>query len=300
MVSTRDAIRELTGHLTESVGNGTAGARPQLSPVANPRDVGRRSLREFGTLQIDVLVPDPDQPRRRFDEVSLQQLADSIADRGQLSPIRVRWSADKSQWLIVSGERRWRAAKLAGLSSVNCHFVDGVGDSTSVLEEQLIENIQRQDLDPLEEARAFRSLIDANGWTGKQLAERLRVHPSRVSRLLSLLTLPDAIIVDVEAGRISSRTAYEISREKDPERQQRLAGQAASGKLTHTDANRVVDARRRRKTSRTGCRLFFQTDHGISVTTSAADKVTYHQIEAALLQALEEVRHRIDNNVSFV
>src|SRR5205085_642485 len=107
---------------------------------------------------------------------------------------------------------------------------------SEVLEQQLIENCLREDLQPIEEAEAFASLMKLNGWTGKRVAQALRVHPSRVSRALALLKLPEEIQEQVTAGLISSRSAYEISRLPNAETQAALATKAAKGELSTTQA----------------------------------------------------------------
>lgn len=146
MASTRSLLERVNNHLEESIGVRPTDSRPQLSPIASARDIGRRTNRLFGKIDIDRVQPDPQQPRTEFDEEALRQLADSIRDKGQLAPIRVRWSEEQSAWLIISGERRWRAAKLAGLSSVDCFFQEQPLSPTQILEEQLIENLLRDDL----------------------------------------------------------------------------------------------------------------------------------------------------------
>ena len=167
----------------------------------------------------------------------------SIRDKGQLSPIRVRWSDNASKWIIVAGERRWRATKRAGLTTIDCFFHEQPLSESHVLEEQLIENCLREDLQPMEEAKAFEKLMALNNWNAKQLAEAVRLHPSKVSRALSLLRLPGDIQADVGAGRIPARIAYEISKLKDATAQRDLATKARSGQLNHRQAAGAVRQR---------------------------------------------------------
>ena len=191
---------------------------------------------DFGTLEIDKIVPDPAQPRVEFSAEALDRLATSIREQGQLAPIRVRWSDELGQWVIVAGERRWRAAKLAGLPTIECHFHTDELSPSEVLEQQLIENLLREDLRPVEQARAFLRLIGLNHWTGKQVAEKLRIPASQVSRALALLRLPDDLQQRIDAGEIPARAAYELSKLEDVSEQRRLADRAATGNLTHQDA----------------------------------------------------------------
>jgi ParB family chromosome partitioning protein len=298
MVTTRRVLEGIDGHLDESLGVREIDHRPRLSPVPASRDVGRRPLRNVGQVEVDLVIPDPDQPRAQFSEEALERLAQSIRDKGQLSPIRVRWSDDRARWVIVSGERRWRATQRAGLPVIDCHFHDGELSRSEILEQQLIENLLREDLQPIEEARAFAQLIAMNGWTGKQLADALRVPPSKVSRALALLKLPDDVQAKVADGAISARSAYEISRLPDDQARRALAEKAASGVVTHQDAANVVRQRKgKRKAPARGTKQTFLTEDGWKVVVSANRKGTYHELEQALLYALDEVRTRIRNNV---
>src|SRR5262249_55535808 len=151
-----------------------------------------------------------------------------------------RWSKELKQWVIISGERRWRAAQRAGLKEVDCYFDEGDLTPSEILEQQLIENCQREDLQPIEEAEAFASLMKLNGWTGKQIANVLRIPPSRVSRVLALLNLPEQVQEKVASGQLAARSAYEISKLCDAQKQVELAERAAAGKLPHDQAAAAV------------------------------------------------------------
>jgi ParB family chromosome partitioning protein len=111
MASTRTLLETIGGNLAESMGVREVDARPKLSPVLQDRDAGRRPLRTIGRVDIDNVIPDPEQPRAEFTEEAIERLAHSIREKGQLSPIRVRWSEGLAKWVIISGERRWRATK---------------------------------------------------------------------------------------------------------------------------------------------------------------------------------------------
>ena len=114
MVSTRSTLERMDDHLEESMGVRAAEPQPRLIPVPSPKDTGRRPLRDYGQADIDQIIPDPDQPRAEFTEESIDRLGKSIQEKGQLSPIRVRWSESLEKWVIIAGERRWRAARRAG------------------------------------------------------------------------------------------------------------------------------------------------------------------------------------------
>lgn len=275
-------------------------SKPQLSPVPNAKDVGRRALRNFGTLAIESVMPDPDQPRTEFDEEEIQRLAKSIQDKGQLHPIHVRWSEDHNKWIIISGERRFRATRAAGLPSINCQFEEKELSKTQILEQQLIENLLREDLKPIEEAKAFDELMKLNGWSGKELGQAIRVNPSKITRSLALLKLPGDIQEEVENGKLSARAAYELSKlPSDEQRRAAMAkGEDNSGSVSIANVQKQVRQRKGKAASQPrGVRQTFVTDEGWKVTVSANKKGNYHEMEQALQQALEEVRLRIENNV---
>ena len=150
---------QLGGHIMESMGAsagaGAGGPLPAPAHGVPARYEGVTRPRDALTIPVDKLRPDPDQPRREFDEEDLQRLAESLRSRGQLQPIRVRWDAGQQSWVIVSGERRWRAAGLAGLTSLACVEVKGEPTPDEILEDQLIENCLRADLKPIEQAHAY-------------------------------------------------------------------------------------------------------------------------------------------------
>ena len=151
-------------------------------------------------IAVTELDRNPDQPRRDFDEASLQALADSIREAGVLQPLLVVEKSGRYQ--IVAGERRFRAARIAGLDKVPCIVRDFSEEEQ--LEAALIENIQREDLNPIEEAAAVKQFMDACGYTQEQAAKRLGKSRPAVANLLRLLTLPESVKQDVTAGKLSA------------------------------------------------------------------------------------------------
>jgi ParB family chromosome partitioning protein len=296
MKSTRSLLEKAGSHLSESIGLRESDSRPNLSPIASPKDIGRRGNRNFGRIDIDRIAPDPDQPRVEFDEEALEQLANSIREKGQLSPIRVRWSDEKSQWLIISGERRWRASRRAGLKMLDCYFQEQAMSPTEILEEQLIENLLRSDLRPIEEAESYRRLMEVNQWNGKQIARALSISPTRVSRALSLLRLPSELQSKIESGEVSARAGYELS--KLPATQ---VGNVDVHSLTVTKAATAVKQRRGKSTTITrGVSQTFYGENGWRVIVKANRKGTYDEMEQALQIALEEVQTRIRSRVKLL
>ena len=290
-----DSVEHL---LNESLGRRMADSRPVLSPVPSPRDIGRRPLRGFGRIETRLVMPDPTQPRTEFDAEAITVLAENLKSKGQLHPIHVRWSDEANRWVIISGERRWRAACEASIPTVDCFFHEQPLSQGQVLELQLIENLLRQDLRPIEEAQAFQSLMELNGWNGKQVAEALRIPASKVSRSLALLDLPAEIQQKVDAGQIAARTGYELSRLVDDSAKRELAEQSAQGKLTISTAAEVVRSRKTKRPSKAQhVRQTFFADNNCQIAVTAPREASYHEIEAALSQALDEVRLRIENGI---
>lgn len=279
------------------------GVRPEAAPVSlpqktNAKDIGRRPVRNYGSVAIEQVIPDPSQPRTVFDEESLQELSASFAKKGQLQPIRVRWSESEGKWTIIAGERRWRAAQLAGLATIDCFFHQGELSPSEVLEEQIIENLQRRSLRPMEEARSFSKLIKMNAWKKKEVAAALGIHPTKVSRALKLLKLPSDIQAKIESGDLPARTAYEISKLDDESQQRAMLSDVADGKLTNQEARNRVRVKKGKGTSaHIGTKLTFTSETDIRIVVSSPKAVTYEAIEIALQTTLQEVEHRIENNV---
>lgn len=157
---------------------------------------------ETPTLSIAVLAPGRFQPRRRFDEANLRELADSIARNGVMQPIVVRLNPDaKDKYEIIAGERRWRAAQRAGLDTVPV-VIRELTDKQA-LELALIENIQRQDLTPLEEAEGYQRLCDEFAYTQEELAQAVGKSRSHIANLTRLLALPEAVKTMLDDGSLT-------------------------------------------------------------------------------------------------
>lgn len=299
MATTQSNLERLQSNLDESIGYRQTQAKLQLSPVPSPKDVGRRPLRNAARILVEQVVPDPSQPRTEFSSESIERLAKSIRHKGQLAPIRVRWSAEQNKWIIVCGERRWRAVRAAGLETIDCCFIDAELSKAENLEQQMIENLLREDLLPIEQARGFSALMELHSWNGKQVAESLHLPASTVSRALALLDLPEDIQGRVDSGELAARSAYEISKVKDKDEQAELAVRAADG-MTLKQTQEAVRKQSRKKTKKRrsdGVRLDFFPENGIQVGVSSRHKVNYHEVLEALRQTTEEVQHRINNRV---
>ncbi len=160
------------------------------------------------------LVPNPDQPRRTFDPAALEELAESIRQKGVIQPLIVRPLGKPGQYEIVAGERRWRAAQKARLHQVPV-LVRELND-TEVLEIAIIENVQRADLNPLEEALAYRQLMDRFGHTQEKIAEALSRSRSHIANTLRLLSLPEEVQSMVSTGKLSAGHARALITTPNP------------------------------------------------------------------------------------
>ena len=162
---------------------------------------------QITALPLQKIEPNPKQPRRTFDPEALQSLADSIAEHGVVQPLAVR-DAGNGYYQIIAGERRWRAARLAGLTELPVVVLDA--DDRTVMELALIENLQRQDLNPMEEAEGYRVLMEEYGLTQEQAATRVGKSRPAVANALRLLALPDEVRAMVEEGTLSAGHARAV------------------------------------------------------------------------------------------
>lgn len=179
-------------------------------------------------VDVELIVPGPMQPRTHFDEGSLEGLADSIRTHGIVQPLLVRRQGDRYE--LIAGERRWRAARLAGLSRVPV-VVKEVPDQ-DLLEIALIENIQRENLNPIEEAQAYKRLIENVGLTQEALAARVGRDRSYITNYLRLLKLPDDLQQLVIEGRLSTGHARTILGLSHVDLQRKIARQVIDGALS--------------------------------------------------------------------
>ena len=222
-------------------------------------------------LPIDKIKAEP-QVRETFSEETIRGLAASMTGLDQLDPIRVRKNGD--WFVIVDGERRYRAAKLAGRPTIAAIVeTKEIGEAES-LHRQLVANCQREDLTPLEKARGIAKLMKLAGWSSTQVAARLGLSNASVTRLLTLLTLPQQIQDRVASGEIAASGAYELSRIDDPAKQAEFAQRMAEGRLTRDGLSGARKAAKRAATTeRAGAsaRATALLGKGRSVTVSCTD-----------------------------
>ena len=196
--SRRGLNRGLSALFEEAEGDGAspAGAPTETAP---PEPVDDGSLRE--SVPIDLVDPNPSQPRKRMEEESLQELVQSIRTHGILQPLLLRPSPSTAgRFEIVAGERRWRAAQRAGVHAVPARISELSASET--LQVALVENLQRSDLNPVEEARGYRELVDSYGHSQKEVSRVVGKSRAHVANTLRLLQLPAEVLGHLESGRL--------------------------------------------------------------------------------------------------
>jgi ParB family chromosome partitioning protein len=186
------------------------------APAPEPGQGGEGTARAPAhAVPIERIHPNPHQPRRRFDEADLEELAASIREKGVIQPLIVRPHPEEAgSFEIIAGERRWRAAQMARLHELPVVVRDL--DDAEMLELAIIENVQRADLNPLEEAQGYRQLMDRFGHTQEKLAEALGKSRSHIANLLRLLTLPDPVLDLLRSGRLTAGHARALITAPDP------------------------------------------------------------------------------------
>jgi ParB family chromosome partitioning protein len=192
--------------------------------------------RKYFLCPIEDLKPHSEQPRKSFDDAKLQELAASIREKGVIQPLVVRKVDDYYQ--IIAGERRWRAAQRAGLHEVPVVIQDVSEDWA--LEAALIENIQREDLNPIEESMAYRNLMQRFDLTQEEVAKRVGKERSTVANALRILRLPDAVQADVISGRLSMGHARALLALEDEGRIQQVRTRVIAGGLSVRETEALV------------------------------------------------------------
>ena len=204
----------------------------ELSPaIVSLLSNDRQGRARGGVRNIDVerIQPNPEQPRLAFDEATLQELAASIREHGVLQPILVRPLED-GEFQLIAGERRWRASKAAGLGTIPA-LVEEIDDDTA-LEISIIENLQREDLSPLDEAAMYDRMVREHGYSVRRLAQKLGKDKGYLENRLRLADAPEEVRELVSLRKDTLSHAYELMKVEDPKKRRRLAAQVAKGELT--------------------------------------------------------------------
>lgn len=200
-------------------------------------------------LPIELLEPNPDQPRKVFKDSDLEELSESIAEKGMLQPILVRPIKGKDErFQIVAGERRWRAAQKARLHEAPCIIRELTDRET--LEIAIVENVQRADLNPVEEARALRQLVENFGHTQEDIAKAVGKSRSHVANMLRLLVLPKGVLARLDAGEISAGHARAIATSPDPDALcEKIIAEGLSVRAAEALAREAVDRPKKSSTN---------------------------------------------------
>lgn len=282
-----DELRSMVGaNAGESMGQGRLGIPTAAASGIPSRLQGVSKAPDAARIPLEKITPDPDQPREEFEPEALDRLAESLKNRGQLQPIRVRWDEGRGLYVIIAGERRWRAATMAGLTYMTCVIADAPAGAGELLAIQLVENCLREDLKPVEQAKAFRALIDRNGWSLRHLARELSLDFTDVSRSLSLLNLPESVQGQVDQGQIPAYTAFEIARLPDAGEQAELAARVVTEKLTRAEVKAVREGRQEQPKRR---KLEWKIPGGAVVTVS----IPGHLGDSAALAAVQHVSREL-------
>ena len=208
-----------------------------LSPDQPTRSVGVR------IIAVDRIEPNPEQPRLAFNEESLQELSASVKEHGILQPILVR-PLDGGRYQLIAGERRWRASKLAGLDTIPA-LVEDIDDDTA-LEIAIIENLQREDISPLDEAAMYDRMVHEHGYSIRKLADKLGKDKGYLENRLRLADAPAEVRELVSLRKDTLSHAYELMKVEDPKKRKRLADQVAAGQLTLIKLREKIEGRRTR------------------------------------------------------
>jgi ParB family chromosome partitioning protein len=208
-----------------------------LSSEATTRSVGVR------IVPLDKIEPNPQQPRLAFNEESLQELSASVKEHGILQPILVR-PLDGGRYQLIAGERRWRASRMAGLETIPA-LIEDIDDDTA-LEIAIIENLQREDISPLDEAAMYDRMVHEHGYSIRKLADKLGKDKGYLENRLRLADAPQEVRELVSLRKDTLSHAYELMKVEDPKKRKRLADQVAAGQLTLIKLREKIEGRRTR------------------------------------------------------
>jgi ParB family chromosome partitioning protein len=306
MKAAENLIARLGANIAESMGPASAAPTTPSSTVLHGEAAkykGAARLKDALAIKLDQIIPDPEQPRKEFDSGSLAELAESLKTRGQLQPCRVRYSAEAGKWVIVVGERRYRAAIMAGLPTLLCIESTTPQSADDILEDQLVENCLRADLLPVEQATAFKALMERRGWSTRQLGEALHISSGHITRALALLDLPGDIQAKVTAGELPASTAYELRAVEDADQQRQLAERITSEGMSRAEVVEEVrkvapkskgrgatKARSKGKTSRLPAEMKQRASRGSRVVIQTTAKLTL----ADVIADLREIADRLE------
>lgn len=230
------------------------------------------------TLRLSEIEPNKEQPRKNFDSEALKQLAESIAEHGVLQPLIVR-SLSNGNYQIIAGERRWRAAKMAGLKEIPVIIRDDITEEQA-MQIAMIENLQRENLNPIEEALGYKELIDKYDMTQDKLAQALGKARSSIANSLGLLTMPNGVQELLRNGSLSAGHCKALKKIKDEALMIELAHKTAEGELSVRQVETIAKREAKRlaeeyesKTRKIKPRMTYYTEVEVSLTEQLGTKV---------------------------
>ncbi len=240
-------------------------------------------------LSIMDIEPNPEQPRKNFDQDALRALADSIAEVGVLSPILVR-QKENGLYEIIAGERRWRASKLAGKKKIPAIVKDY--ETREVMEIALIENLQREDLNPLEEAMGYQMLKEQFGLTQEEISKRVAKSRSTVANILRILNLPDFVLKEIKSGKVSVGHAKALSSLESDETKKLLLYEIVKNEISVREAEELAKKLSQKKRTTLIKKNLKKDPNVIAVESQLAEKFgTKVQIKSGKIKSKIEIEY---------
>ncbi len=267
---------------------------PSIISLLTSDNVGRSV--GVKVIPVDRIESNPQQPRMVFDETAMHELAGSIREHGVLQPILVR-PLGENRFQLIAGERRWRASKEAGLATIPA-LVEEIDDDTA-LEISIIENLQREDLSPLEEATMYDRMIHEHGYSIRKLADKLGKDKGYLENRLRLADAPEEIRELVSLRKDTLSHAYELLKVQDPKKRRKLASQVAAGELSLVKLRERIEGRR----PRAAVAADVETDDPAPRSTPAPepdesdDWVSTRQRGPLSDDSLQQARHQLNDAV---
>ena len=243
--------------------------------------------REARIIRLDRIIPDPNQPREKFDEKEMEQLTHSIQTLKLQLPIKVRWSDTDDRYIIIDGERRWRAHQRADLETIKCTIENEDLEAVDVLERQLATNKVRSNLNPIELAKSYARIIEQRRCKPGKLAERIKVHRTTIIRTLELLKLPEDVQDKIVSGEIPASAARSLTKAETEAELRILLQQFTEGKITTHEAAKKVSKRSKSKSTKSKVHKLkqFTASNGVQLVASSKRRDGL----ASVLEAAEEL-----------
>lgn len=256
----------------------------------HPANLNNYQDGSFYHVDVDLILPNPDQPRKFFDEEALNELATSIKEKGVLQPVIIR-KDDQGQIYLVAGERRLKASKIAGLEKIPAIITKG-----NPAEIALIENLQREDLKPVEEAEALSRMVAEYGYTQEKLAQVLGKAKSTVSEIISLNRLPESIKEEVRRAELyPRRLLVEIAKQDSEEKMLALFARSKGGNLKSDEVRQITRTKGARDKQRTPAAIALDKTQTLTKHLSKLEMATIQDAEKTqLLFELQALKNEIE------